>query len=324
MQHFTSVDDLSSFKEPGFIDRLFRRAAHLKDFRKSGWGRTGWNAWPQKTLEGRLLITDFYEPSTRTRLSFEAAMNYCGGRVIGTENAAEFSSAKKGESIADNFRVISGYADIIVGRFRHEGEAKMAAEASLVPVINGGDGKGEHPTQALIDLFIINERFDLMGLRRPLVVTFIGDNYHSRTVHSLAKLLSMYTKHIFYLTPMGMQDDDSRFWEVSQHKKYANTEVEATHFVRSVEKNVMESDVVYITRAQTERHDATTRVLPFVFSPEIADKMPERSLILHPLPRNAELPEEVDKNPRAAYFEQAHNGLFVRMALLEELLKGMT
>lgn len=319
MKHFISIDDIDFVTKPWFTDRLFKRAAQLKEFRAESYrhGTDSWNSWPQKTLSGGLLITDFYEPSTRTRLSFEAAMNYLGGSVIGTENAAEFSSAKKGESIADNFRVISGYCDAIVGRFRNEGEAKIAAANSSVPVINGGDGKGEHPTQALIDLFTIDSKLNLMEMRKPLVVSFIGDNYHSRTVHSLAKLLSKYTAHIYYLTPMGMQDEDSRFWEVSQHKKHAHVEVEATHFVRSIENNVMNSDVVYLTRSQSERHNADTNVLPFVFTPEIADKMPTKSVIMHPLPRNAELPPEVDKNPRAVYFEQAHNGLYVRMALLE-------
>ncbi len=265
-------------------------------------------------LRGRLMITDFFEPSTRTRLSFEAAMSYLGGRVIGTENATEFSSIKKGESIADNFRVISGYCDIIVGRFLNEGDARIAADASLVPLINGGDGKGEHPTQALVDLFSIMEKFpDAEGLR----VTFLGDNKHSRTVRSLARLLARFSciTEMNFIGPseinISLKDFDYDIWE---------SNVKLTCYNELLPMVIGCSDIVYVTRSQIERHYSENMDEGnFIFTPELADTMPEHGLILHPLPRRSELPVEVDNNPRAYYFQQAHNGLYVRMALLEAL-----
>jgi aspartate carbamoyltransferase catalytic subunit len=316
MKHLISVNDL----DHQFISEIMSRAQEYKQ-RRQYKGRDFWDALSNR-LKNRLLITDFFEPSTRTRLSFEAAMLYMGGNVIGTENAAEFSSFKKGESIADNFHVISGYGDIIVGRFLNEGDAHEAANASLVPLINGGDGKGEHPTQALIDLFSIVEKFP-DDKAENLRVTFLGDNKYSRTVQSLARLLARFAcvSEINFIGPEEVNSELTSFlFEIDTIAE--NHDHRVTYRVQHQlsPETIGKTDIVYITRSQTERHYFKGLLEgDFVFTTELADLMPEHGLILHPLPRNSELPVEVDDNPRAYYFEQARNGLFVRMALLEAL-----
>lgn len=321
MMHLITVDDLSH----NFMGSIFARAKEYKYRRKHS--RQLWNELNGR-LHNYLLISDFFEPSTRTRFSFEAAMSYLGGNVIGSENAAEFSSYKKGESIHDNFRVISGYGDIIVGRFLNEGEAAVAAEASLIPVINGGDGKGEHPTQALIDLFSIIEKFPEP---EKLRITFVGDNYHSRTVRSLARLLTRYdcVSEMTFIGPDGQNfkaADIEEIYDIARSHK--NRELNCLY--SKFDNNQMsQTDVLYMTRSQVERHRTLpgTSVLDpdrptdtdFHLTPELADALPMNAVILHPLPRNSELPRSIDTNPRAYYFEQAWNGLFIRMALLEEL-----
>lgn len=337
MRHLINIDDI----ETSFISTIFQSAAEYKirrlDAMRPGASHNAWDYLSDR-LKNYLLITDFFEPSTRTRLSFEAAMTYMGGNVIGTENAAEFSSFKKGESLSDNFRVISGYGDIIVGRFLHEGDAKIAASASSIPVINGGDGKGEHPTQALIDLFSIIEKFP-ENTASDLHITFVGDNLHSRTVQSLARLLARFDP-IRRMTFIGHEeqnfdpDDKTGFLhslrEIAIAHGRADGDLGFLCLNELTEDIIRSSDIVYVTRSQIERHnnmfvtlDPTWHVKidkpSIVLTPELANMMPERSMILHPLPRNSELPPEIDENPRAYYFQQAHNGLFIRMAILEIL-----
>src|SRR5258708_3376636 len=244
--HLIKVDDL----DHNFLGIIFARTKEYKYRRKHS--RPMWNELHDR-LHNHVLISDFFEPSTRTRFSFEAAMSYLGGSVIGSENAAEFSSYKKGESIYDNFRVISGYGDIVVGRFLNEGEAEIAAEASLIPVINGGDGKGEHPTQALIDLFSTVEKFPNP---ENLRITFVGDNYHSRTVRSLARLLSRYAciSEMTFLGPDGQNFDTQGvqdFYQIAARHNhdlqcFTNREFDAAQMART--------DVLYMTRSQVERH----------------------------------------------------------------------
>jgi aspartate carbamoyltransferase catalytic subunit len=318
--HLIKVDDLSH----EFLGKIFATAKEYKYRRKAS--RQLWNELHGR-LHNHLMISDFFEPSTRTRFSFEAAMSYLGGNVIGSENAAEFSSFKKGESIHDNFKVIGGYGDIIVGRFLNEGEAQIAADVSMIPVINGGDGKGEHPTQALIDLFSIIEKFpDPDNLR----ITFVGDNLHSRTVRSLTRLLVRFpcVREMTFLGPEGQnvtQTDTDVLYDLSGgynhniHIWWHGRQFDAEQMART--------DVLYMTRSQVERHSTFpgTSVLDvtispdFYLTPELADALPTNAVILHPLPRNAELPRSIDDNPRAYYFEQAWNGLYIRMALLEEI-----
>ncbi len=306
-QHIITVDDLTH----EFLQELFDKATWIKKVRMGGNNNYYWKSLTE-TLTGKLLISDFFEPSTRTRLSFEAAMHYLGGNVIGTENAAEFSSYKKGESLEDNFRVLSGYCDIIVGRFLQEGEARRAAAACDVPLINGGDGKGEHPTQAMTDLFSIIEKFDDP---EELTITFVGDNKRSRTVRSLALLLAGFgVRKMNFISPPDLSMEEHVCNEIAvRSKATCKTEI----FDHLNVDRLRESNVVYVTRSQNERGGVIDHGM--IFGPCEAALLPENAIILHPLPRNSELPVEVDQDPRAYYFEQARNGLYVRMALLQAL-----
>jgi aspartate carbamoyltransferase catalytic subunit len=307
MQHLINVDDL----DHNFIFEIIDRAKLIKRLRHGDEINRFWSDL-SNLLTNRLMITMFFQPSTRTRLSFEAAMSYLGGKVIGTENADEFSSFKKGASIEDEFRVIGGYCDIIVGRFKNEGDALRAASTCAVPIINGGDGKGEHPTQALLDLFTIVEKFPNP---EKLTVSFVGDNRRSRTVHSLARLLSGFQNvgRLYFMScpdltpaPHFMDELDTRAGRpIANLYPYLDDNL------------IQQSDVVYVTRSQDEHGGPVEGAL--VFGPNYAAMMKPNAIILHPLPRNSELPAEVDSDPRAYYFDQAHNGLYVRMALLEAM-----
>lgn len=324
MKHVISIDDF----DPEFIAWIVRRATEIKRLRLRQEEPYRFFRDLHYRFRGRLMITDFFEPSTRTRFSFEAAMAYLGGMVIGSENAAEFSSFKKGESLEDNFRVISGYGDIIVGRFLHEGDARRAADVSEIPLINGGDGMGEHPTQALIDYFSIFEHFP--KLQTPLKVVFFGDNLRSRTVHSLAMLLSTSPSvgEIIFLSPPRLKPDEVFLKTIEKRADHGNVQVWSADEQDSdlqllreyVGKNVLlGADVVYVTRSQDERGGKEAGL---VFAREYLNFLSPESIILHPLPRNSELPTTIDNDPRACYFEQSKNGLYVRMALLENLLTG--
>ncbi len=262
-------------------------------------------------LTGRIVATLFYEVSTRTRLSFESAALRLGAQVISVADAAT-SSVAKGESLADTVRIVSGYADAIVLRHPQEGAAAEAAEAlaGRVPVINGGDGAGEHPTQALTDAYTLHRHF---GRLDGLTVTFVGDLRYGRTVHSLAALLGSYAlAGVQLVAPEGL--DAPR--EVTR----ALGGAPVTRRTSLVEAAAT-TDVLYMTRIQHERLPAGTST-PHALQVDraVLDALPASSVILHPLPRKNELPTLVDDDPRAIYFEQAANGVPVRMALLTHAL----
>ena len=268
-----------------------------------------------RPLSGRILATIFYEPSTRTRLSFEAAMQKLGGGVLTAENARDSSSAAKGESIADAIRVISGYADVIALRHYEEGAAKAAAKISPVPLINAGDGIGEHPTQALADIYTIEKE---LGGREGLRVALVGDLLYGRTIHSLLPLLCLYP---------GVQIDLVSPAQLRLPAKYIqHLERQGVHFRESdkLGASIKSADVIYITRVQKERfaspqeYEAIKDV--YVIDSKIADKLKKHAIIMHALPRVNEIAPEVDSNSRAAYFRQAKNALYIRMALLNYLL----
>ena len=266
-------------------------------------------------LQGRIMAALFYEPSTRTRLSFEAAMLRLGGRVMGTDNAREFSSAAKGETLEDTIRILSGYADVIVLRHPEEGAAMRAAGVSDVPVINGGDGAGQHPTQALLDLFTIR---DELGRIDGVKVAMVGDLANGRTVRSLAYLLGKFGGvEIQFVAPpqVAMRQD------IKDHLD--------EHGVRWGESQDLgrilpEVDVVYQTRIQKERFagDADYRAVKglYVIDREAMARLRPDAIVMHPLPRVDEIDPEVDADPRAAYFRQARNGMYIRMALLDMVL----
>jgi aspartate carbamoyltransferase catalytic subunit len=257
----------------------------------------------------------FYEPSTRTRLSFEAAMLRLGGRTMGTDNAREFSSAAKGETLEDTIRIVSGYADLIVLRHNEEGAAKRAAAVSSVPVINAGDGPGQHPTQALLDLYTIR---DELGHIDGVRIAMVGDLANGRTVRSLAYLLSKFRDiRICFVAPpqVAMRDD------IKEHLD--------EHHVQWVESQDLDPvlpqvDVIYQTRIQKERFsdEASYLALKGVYRIDASTlaRMKKEAIVMHPLPRVDEIAPEVDADPRAAYFRQARNGLYIRMALLDKVL----
>lgn len=266
-------------------------------------------------LRGQILATLFYEPSTRTRLSFESAMLRQGGGILSTENARDFSSAIKGETVEDTIRIVQGYADAIVIRHYEQGAAKRAASVASVPIINGGDGPGEHPTQALLDLYTIQHE---LGRIDGLKVALVGDLRFGRAVRSLAILLtqSRDTELIFVSPPAVPMGDDVRQILSGAGVAFRDEPDLATA--------VSEVDVIYQTRIQRERfatedeYQASRGI--YLITPEIMAAAPADSILLHPLPRVDEISVEVDTDPRAAYFRQAENGVFLRMALLEMLL----
>lgn len=264
----------------------------------------------------RVMATLFYEPSTRTRFSFETAMHRLGGRVISTENAAEFSSVAKGETLEDTIRIMNGYADVIVMRHYELGAAKRAAAVSRVPVINAGDGPGQHPTQALLDLYTIRKE---IGAINGLHIAMVGDLANGRTVRSLTYLLSKFDDiKIYFVAPPLLKMKEDILEHLRQRDVWYTEET-------SLERVLPEVDVVYQTRIQKERFG--DRIADYeqcrgiyVITAETLRLMKPQAIVMHPLPRLEEIAMEVDEDPRAAYFRQAQNGLYVRMALLTMVL----
>jgi len=267
-------------------------------------------------FHNRIMATLFYEPSTRTRFSFETAMHRLGGRVISTENAAEFSSVAKGETLEDTIQILNGYVDVIVMRRSEVGAAKRAAAVSRIPIINAGDGVGQHPTQALLDLYTIRKE---VGAIDGLKIAMVGDLAQGRTVRSLAYLLSKFSRiKIYFVAPplLRMKDD------ILEHLRERG--------VWYTEHTVLEEvlplvDVVYQTRIQKERFgdrlaDYERCRGVYTINRNSLELMKPNAIIMHPLTRVDEIAMEVDSDPRAAYFRQARNGLYLRMALLTMVL----
>lgn len=264
----------------------------------------------------QLMATLFYEPSTRTRFSFEAAMHRLGGRVISTENAAEFSSVAKGETLEDTIRIMNGYVDVIVLRHSEVGTSKRAAAVSRVPIINAGDGVGQHPTQALLDLYTIHKE---IGSIDGLKIAMVGDLAQGRTVRSLAYLLSKFNDiKMYFVAPPLLKMKEDILEHLQEHGSWFTEET-------TLERVLPEVDVVYQTRVQKERFgdriaDYESCRGIYVINQNSLRLMKPNAIIMHPLPRLEEISMEVDQDRRAAYFRQAQNGLFVRMALLTALL----
>jgi len=263
-------------------------------------------------LKGKVMASVFYEPSTRTSCSFNAAMERLGGRVIISDVTS--SSHSKGESIEDSIAVLGSYSDVVVLRHPTPGAVGTAAAHCKRPVINGGDGVGEHPTQALLDAYTIREE---IGTVNGLTITMVGDLKNGRTVHSLAKLLCMYNVSLRYVSPSNLQMPREVVDFVSSHG--ITQEV-----FTSLEEALPDTDVLYMTRIQKERFenysDYESAIGHFELKPQLMTKAKRRMAVLHPLPRNKEISSEVDSDPRAAYFRQAENGMYVRMALLAMVL----
>ena len=267
------------------------------------------------TCDGKILATLFYEPSTRTRFSFEAAMLRLGGRVIGFSEPNS-SSVAKGESIADTIRTVSCYADIAVMRHPKEGAPQVASTYSSIPVINAGDGGHVHPTQTLTDLLTIKSRFNRLS---NLKVGFCGDLKFGRTVHSLIKALSRYENNSFILiSPKELKIPDYIRDEVLNKNNIEYREVE------KIEDVMGELDILYMTRVQRERFFNEEEYLrlkdSYIIDGEKMKKAKDDMILMHPLPRVNEISYEVDEDKRAYYFKQAKYGMFVRMALISKLL----
>ncbi len=264
-------------------------------------------------LKGKILASIFYEPSTRTSSSFLAAMQRLGGSVINI-NEVRYSSVAKGESLPDTIRTLECYADVIVIRHPELGSAAKAAEAAHKPVINAGDGVGEHPTQALLDAFTIHEELARMD---DLTVTMLGDLKYGRTVHSLSRLLSLYNAKLNYVSPeiLRMPPDIIAELEAKGIRQTEHT---------TLDKVLPETDVLYVTRVQRERFESE-EVYNSVKGAFVVDKgvmmgAKPKMIVMHPLPRVTEIDPDFDDDPRAAYFRQMEFGLYVRMALLAMVL----
>ncbi len=285
------------------IDRILDRAAELEPIAHGG---------ASDILSGRILATLFYEPSTRTRLSFDVAMKRLGGDVIDF-GPTEGSSVAKGENLADTISVMNGYADAIVLRHPREGAARMASEFSSVPVINAGDGAGQHPTQTLLDLYTIRKESKLNKVK----IALVGDLKYGRTVHSLAHALSMYNAEIYLVAPDQLRMPDSMKSDLID-KGIKITETADPDDVVGV------VDVLYITRIQKERFPDPSEYQTVAGSYKITEETLKNAkddlIIMHPLPRVGEIDPEVDKSRHAVYFKQSFYGVPVRMAILSMVM----
>jgi len=283
--------------------------------------------WLESTMLHRILATLFYEPSTRTRFSFESAMLRLGGQVISSADAASTSSAAKGETLADTGRMLNGYADIAVIRNKKDGSADELARGARIPVINGGDGQNEHPTQTLLDLYTLLKEFNLDSLDKLAElrgIALIGDLKRGRTVHSLCLALARLNVPVYLVSPESLRMPEhfvAKAIEVAPgYYGYDETDLLADILPKV--------DVAYMTRVQLERVEdederaALEQSPPMILTPELVMATNSTLVIMHPLPRVDEITEDVDDLDGAAYFRQAQNGLYVRMALLA-LLTGV-
>ncbi len=295
LQH---VVESQQFNVPLLME-LFDRTRHMERIVARGGTRD---------YERKLMATLFYEPSTRTRFSFEAAMHRLGGKVLSTEQAKMFSSEVSGEQLEDTIRILGGYTDVIILRHNEPGGARKAANVSPVPVINAGDGGGgQHPTQALLDLYTIHrERRSLEGLS----IAIVGELDRGRTTRSLAYLLSKFDRvKIYFVAPPEVQMRQDILEHLDEHDVWYARETD-------LEKVIPEVDVIYQTRIRPDRVGDRAVLDAFTINRSRLGLMRPNAMILHPLPRTVELDPTVDADPRAFYFQQARNGLFVRMALL--------
>lgn len=292
--------------DTGTLDYIFEHADEMRAMVKEVGGN--------ELLKGRVLACLFYEPSTRTSASFISAMERLGGSVIPITQGVQFSSVSKGETLPDTIRTLEQYSDVIVLRHPEIGSAKVAAGYASVPIINAGDGPGEHPTQALLDLYTIQEE---LGTINGLKIAMVGDLRYGRTVHSLTKLLLHYDVSLRFVSPEILRLPLTIMNQVLD----AGMSVRETHDVAEVIEN---ADVLYVTRVQKERFSDLAQYEEvkdhYEITPEVMAKAQDKMVVMHPLPRVGEIHYAVDNDPRAAYFRQVQNGMYIRMALLSSVL----
>ena len=265
-------------------------------------------------LQERVCATLFFEPSTRTRLSFETAVNRLRGRIIGFSDAAT-SSSTKGESLKDTIMMVSNYADLIIMRHHLEGSARYASEVSPVPVINAGDGSNQHPTQTLLDLFTI---YETQGTLENLTITIVGDLKYGRAVHSLIQGLSHFHPTFNFVAPdeLGIPE---------KYKLYCDRRgIKYNEYAEFSPESINSADILYMTRVQKERFTdlmeyEKVKNVYILYNDMLSESKPNLK-VLHPLPRVNEINQDVDENPKAYYFQQAKNGMFVRQAVICDLL----
>ena len=300
MRHFVTLDDFSNFE----IEQIFRLAAGMQ---------TQLETWAG-ICRSKLLATLFYEPSTRTRLSFESAMERLNGGTLGFADPNS-TSAAKGETLADTARMVTNYADIIVVRHSWAGSARVMASYANIPVINGGDGSHAHPTQALTDLYtIIRRKSQVQGL----TVGICGDLQYGRAAHSFALAVARFGGKLVHIAPKGLQMPTWLLTRISKFHEQQPIEVE------NVTEVIETLDVIYVNRLQEERLppsvDAATVRGSYLLNVEVMKNAKPDAMIMHPLPRVNELAYELDDDPRAAYFEQSANAVPIRMALISSLM----
>jgi aspartate carbamoyltransferase catalytic subunit len=301
MKHVLSV---KQFTDKALLHDLFESAAQFQALAPAEY---------PKPLRHLTLATIFYEPSTRTRLSFETAIQKLGGQLITTENAGEFSSTMKGESLEDTIRAINAYADGIILRHPEAGSAERAAKVSNAPIINAGDGASEHPTQALLDVYSIQKA---QGKINGLKIGLVGDLLYGRTVHSLIPLLSLYNVEFYLIAPKSLQMP-KEYLDQLDKQSVPYTMLDSWQDV------IGSVDIIYMTRIQKERFKSVEEYQAlkdsFILTMDDVRQMKQDAAILHPLPRVNEIAPAVDDDRRARYFEQVKNGLFLRMALLNHI-----
>ncbi len=286
------------------LSEIFRIAEDMEKALKSG--------KPLELMNGKIMATFFYEPSTRTRLSFESAMHRLGGSVISVAEAKS-SSFAKGETLADTVRMAESYSDIIVIRHSMEGAARLASRFTSKPVINAGDGSGQHPTQTILDLYTIKK--ELGGINGK-TVTIVGDLRYGRTVHSLLLALARFDTKVNLVSPPMLKIPD---YVISMLPRDFKVDI-----VDDMQSVLEDTDVLYVTRIQKERfsdpNEYQSVIGSYSINNETVNSMKQKSIIMHPLPRVDEILPEVDLSPKAAYFRQASNGVPVRMAIISLIL----
>lgn len=270
----------------------------------------------QHLLEGKVIASLFFEPSTRTRLSFESAVNRLGGKVVGFSDSNS-SSTTKGETLYDTIKIVSNYCDLIVMRHPLEGSARFASEISGIPVINAGDGANQHPTQTLLDLYSIRKT---QGTLDNLNIFMVGDLKYGRTVHSLLMAMSKFNAKFYFVSPDELKMPD-------EYKIFLDHLGLTYHECKEFTSIISEADIIYMTRVQKERfsdpieYERTKNT--YVLKNSMLTETRPNMKVLHPLPRVGEIDQDVDENPKAYYFTQALNGVFVRQAIITSIL-GLT
>ena len=264
-----------------------------------------------EALKGKLISVMFFEPSTRTRMSFEAAIQRLGAKMIVTENGKANSSSTKGETLEDTIRVLDKYSDAIIMRHSRDDAAIIADKVSRVPIINAGSGKAEHPTQALLDVFTI---LDKIGSVDGVKIAILGDLKHGRTIHSLIQLISLFDNIEIY----GLSKEAFKLPE--EYIEFMNKKGMIYKVCKNFDDIPKDINVLYHTRIQSERFEGEFGKEEYIINKDVLNNFSDNTIVMHPLPRNNEIAVEIDDDPRAVYFEQAENGMYVRMAVLKTIL----